>query len=192
MSVKTNKILYFDVETGGLKPNENPLLQLAMIVEIDGEVKEEVEWNIQPRKNDIIDDKALEINGLKKEDFPSFIPPDRVLREIQTVLGKYVNKYDKKDKFVTAGYNVDFDTRFLRSFFFRGNDKFFYSYFHKIKIDPMKDMEEAYHTGAIDTINYKLTTVCKYFDIKLDDAHTALADIRATRELIKLRKTQPE
>jgi len=187
-----NKILYFDTETSGVKSHENALLQIGMIVEIDGVEKETKQINIQPHKDDVIEEGALKVNGLKREDFPSFTPPAKALREIQTFLKKYVNPYQKSDKFIPAGYHISFDIKFLRSFFFKNGDKFFGSFFHKETIDPMEEMRKLYNTGEIDTPNYKLTSVCEYFNIDLDKAHDALSDIIATKALIKLRKTQAE
>ena len=43
-----NKIFYFDTETTGLDPKRHDIIQLAYIVEINGEVKEEGEFKLQP------------------------------------------------------------------------------------------------------------------------------------------------
>lgn len=42
------KILYFDVETTGTDSSKHEITQLAIIVEVDGVVKEEVNWRCQP------------------------------------------------------------------------------------------------------------------------------------------------
>ena len=50
MRERTNvkKALYFDVETTGLNPYKNDIIQFACLVEINGEVKEEFETKVAP------------------------------------------------------------------------------------------------------------------------------------------------
>lgn len=93
------KTLYLDVETTGLDPVKNGLIQLACLVDINGEVVEEKNWLIRPFETDVIDDKALEVNGRCKTELPGYPSPEVVYNEIIEFFETYVNKFIRTDKF---------------------------------------------------------------------------------------------
>lgn len=178
-----NKIFYFDVETTGLDPKRNDIIQLAYIVEINGEIKEEGEFRLQPMNYATIEKGALEVNKITIEQLKTYPQPQAVHGQIVNLLDKYVDKYNKKDKFLPAGYNVKFDMDMFRTFFFKNNHKYFGSYFGYHMLDPVPFLMFLEYKGLIKLESYKLVDVCKYFGIELD-AHNALSDIKATRKLI--------
>lgn len=177
------KLFYFDVETTGLNAYKNGIIQLACIVEIDGEVRCEKTWDIKTFPQDIIDDKALEINGKGRDDIYSFMHPEQAYGEIIACMTEFVDKFNRNDKFYPAGYNVKFDLDFLSAFFRKNNDNYFGSWFKSTPLDPMYYLAVLELKNKIKLENYKLETVCDNFGIKVD-AHDALSDIKATRELI--------
>lgn len=182
------KNLYFDTETTGLDPRKNGLIQLAMIIEIDGQVKEEVNLKLKPHDLDIIDDEALKVNGITREMLEN--DADRLsLREgyleLIKILAQYVNQYDSSDKFIPIGYNVSFDMDVLKHFFLKNGDKYFGSWVWWNIVDPLPVLRFLRYSGKIDLQDYKLSTVCSHFGINID-AHDALSDITATRELTLL------
>lgn len=177
------KALYFDVETTGLNPWRNDIIQLACLVEINGEIKEEFETKIRPFDFDNIDQKALDIHGYKVEQLREFPHPMEVHKKLTDLLGKYVNKFDKSDKFAPAGYNVRFDADFLQNFFKKNDDKYYGSWFNWRYIDPMYTLYMMDYERRLALPDYKLQTVCTHLGIGID-AHDALSDIRATRQLV--------
>jgi len=99
-------------------------------------------------------------------------------------LEKYVDKYDKKDKFYSAGYNVRFDLDFLQSFFMKRGNKFGTgSYQNWRAIDVMQIVHYMDYRNKINLENYKLATICNHFGIDIK-AHDSMQDIRATRLLL--------
>ena len=61
-----------------------------------------------------------------------------VYLEFVNMLSKYVDKYNKDDKFFLVGYNnASFDNSFLKAFFVQNGDSFFYSWFWVNSIDVM-------------------------------------------------------
>ena len=182
--MKGKKVLYFDSETTGTKPKENGMCQIAFIVEVNGNVIEEKNFYVRPFEGQIISKEALEINGLTIEKIREFPLPQVVHGEILKMLNRYIDRYNKDDKFYPAGYNVRFDLDFLVEFFERNNDKYFGSFVNWRMIDPLPILYWLDYHGKISLENYKLETVCKYFGIKIE-AHEALSDVNATRELIK-------
>ncbi len=180
------KIAYFDVETGGLDPHEHGLLQIALIIEVDGLIKEQDSWFVRPYPQDKIDRDALQINGIEQEAIETFREPRALLRDvILPMLTRHIDRFDRSDKFTPAGYNVRFDIDFLRQWFFKGGEKYYGSYFNYRFIDPLPLLYWLCLERRIVLPDYKLTTVCNHLGIDIVDAHDAMADIRATREVIK-------
>jgi len=178
------KILYFDVETTGLDPKKQDIIQIAYLIEIDGEIKEEGNYELQPLDYSTIQDKALEISHRTIEDLKTYAQPKEIYRKLVRTFDKYVDKFNKKDKFIPCGYNVNFDLQFLREFWFKNNNKYFGAYFDYHVYDPITTLYLMSHKGLINVPDYHLETICKYFEIPLK-AHDVLSDIKATREVIK-------
>ena len=88
------------------------------------------------------------------------------------------------EKFQIVGYNTSFDIGFIKAWF-KDNDAKFSDYFTYKDIDVFALVKHLRLFGLmIDCENDKLSTVCKYFGIEID-AHDAMNDIVATRELYK-------
>lgn len=176
------KCLWFDVETTGLSAYKNDIIQIAAIVEIDGKVVDQFESKIRPFDPINVEPKALLINGLKLEDIMRYPEPKVVHSNFTKFLRNYIVPYNKEDKFAPAGYNVKFDIDFLMSFFKKAGDTYYGSYFNYKALDPLYILHMMDYQGKINLPNYKLVTVCNHYGINID-AHEALSDIKATREL---------
>jgi DNA polymerase-3 subunit epsilon len=114
------------------------------------------------------------------------LDPAGVYNEFIQTLKEYINKFDKEDKFYPAGYNVRFDLDFLAAFFSKTGDPYFGLWFNWRAIDALAIVRffEFCGDGLTTRTDQKLETVCNAYGIKLDTAHDALSDIRATRELL--------
>lgn len=177
------KLLYFDTETTGLDAKENDILTLAGIIEIDGEVKEELYLEMQPFNYKSISEEALKVNGLNLEQIKTFQTPQRAYEKIIDIFRKYINRYNKFDKFTAVGHNIKFDIGFLSEFFKKNNDKYFGSWMDYHCLDTMQLLHILMFKKAIVLDNCKLVTASKHFGIDLNNAHNSLSDIKATREL---------
>jgi DNA polymerase III alpha subunit (gram-positive type) len=179
----SQKIFYFDVETTGTDPIKQDVVQIGLIIEIGGEVKIEKNIKCQPINWEEIEPQALEVTGNTIEGLKKLQPASAAYKELTDILCSYVDKYDKSDKFYPAGYNVSFDLDFLQNFFLKQNDPYFGSFINWKRIDPLPILHYLDFLGHISLPDYKLATVCEYFDIEID-AHDAFSDIKATRELV--------
>lgn len=181
------KCIWLDTETTGLDPIKNGIIQLSGLIEIDGEIKESFDYDIKPFPEDEINEESLSINGKTKEQIlndPAFLSPYKVYEDFKGILGKYVDKYNKNDKFTPMGQNVQFDLNFLRNFFIKNNDKYFGSFIAWQEVDLLAFARLLRYTGKISVDNCKLETLAKYIG-KEYKAHDALEDIRMTREILK-------
>lgn len=77
------KILYFDTETTGLFPDQNDVVQFSGIMEIDGEVIEEINLHFQPTRWENVHPAALSITGMTIEKLKSFEPAPVAFEKIR-------------------------------------------------------------------------------------------------------------
>lgn len=179
-----NKLFWFDTETTGVDCRQNSMVQLGAIIEIDGIIQEEIELLFRPLPGRIIAPKALEINGRTEAELMEFPDASIGIAALKKKLSKYVNKFDKNDKFVQVGFNVMFDCDFLRQTWVAAGDQYGPgSYMFNCPWDVRSDVAKLICRTGLRLKNYKLETICKHFGIEIDNAHDALADVRATREL---------
>lgn len=182
-----NKIIFIDTETGGVNAEKSALIQLSGIIEIDGTEKEKFNFYIKPFENSELNEKALEVQGRTLEELGTekYINESIIYKKFLEILDKYIDKYDKNDKFIVAGYNVKFDIDILKALFERNNNKFLFSYFNSSMLDPLYSVRLLQVAGMLPVLeNNKLETWCKYFNIELK-AHDSLQDITATKKLIE-------
>lgn len=182
-----NKIIFIDTETGGINAEKSALIQLSGIIEVDGTEKEKFNFYIKPFENSEVNEKALEVQGRTLEELGTekYIDESIIYKKFLEILDKYIDKYDKNDKFIVAGYNVKFDIDILKALFERNNNKFLFSYFNSSMLDPLYSVRLLQVAGMLPVLeNNKLETWCKYFNIELK-AHDSLQDITATKKLIE-------
>ncbi len=181
---------YFDLETTGLYPRTHGVIQLAGLLDIDGQVVETINLRIRPFHHDAVSKEALQVNGITLDQIhsdPAYLPPTEAHRQLTDWMSGYVDRFDKKDKLLMVGYNSHaFDSPFLREWFFKCKDKFFGSYFWHPSIDVM--LIAAYYLREVrpHMPNFKLATVCRKLNIPWDEdeAHDALYDVTQTRKLM--------
>lgn len=180
------KVFWFDVETTGLDPDKCGIIQLAYVVEVDGQVKETGELCSRGGQNCEISERALEVNGYTREQIESFPPEREMYVALKTIFGKYVNKFDRADKFIAGGYNVDFDMKFLRALWNRVGDKYFGSWFAFNVIDPSNVIRFLQYSGKIEEFaQMKLVDLAEYLKVGQENAHDASADIQMTIDITK-------
>ncbi|KKN53444.1 hypothetical protein LCGC14_0602280 [marine sediment metagenome] len=179
-----SKIAWLDLETSGLKAYENAILQIALLIEEDGKVKDKFVSYVAPLPDDIIDNGALEVNGLDREQIKTFPDPKIVIKQLVNFLNLHVNKFDTTDKLAMAGYNVVFDDKFLRAWFKKLNEKYYGSYFYWRRICVL---DHSIHYMVLKNMilprGFKLAAAIEMFDVKMGKAHDAEADIIATRNV---------
>lgn len=177
------KILYFDVETTGTNAVLNDIVQLSGIIEIDGKVVDTFNLRAKPTHFDTIQREDLEVTGLTEEELKQYPDARETYQQFVAILSRHCNKFNKSDKFYPAGFNVGFDLDFLNQFFRKQGDVYFDSWVNWKAIDPLPFLRLLDLDGKLALENYKLSTVCSHLGIEIQ-AHDALSDITATREVI--------
>ena len=199
------KILWLDSETSGLDPKRHAIVQLAMLMDINGEVVDKLTLNIKPQETDMVNfvmnDKpqemewdeiqfmaeaignaTLPVNGISFKDMIGYLDPMEAHKQIVEFLDKYIDKFNKEDKAWIGGYNVRFDLDFLAQFFEKCEDKFLGSYIKWRCLDPYTILQNNDYKANEHLKSLSLENVCKEFELE-HTAHDALSDIEATRHL---------
>nr|DAF67696.1 MAG TPA: DNA polymerase III subunit alpha [Caudoviricetes sp.] len=180
------KVLFFDLETTGTYPGKHGIHQMSGEVVIDGEIKEKFDFKVRPNPKAEILDEALAVAGVTREQIMSYPPMEEVFPQFVAILDKYVDRFDKKDKFFLAGYNIaSFDNQFLRGWFLQNGDKYFGSWFWSNCLDVMVLATPYLAARRAEMENFKQGTVAKYLGIQVDDTklHDALYDIEICKAI---------
>ncbi len=176
------QLAWIDIESTGLDPAKNDVVQIALLIEENGEIVEEAEIKLRPNPGSVISDAALRTTNSTIEQIQAYPSQAEGLYKFKKVLDGYVSRYDKRDKLFLAGYNIKFDVDFLNAAFEKNHDSYFFSYFFSCFIDVKSNVGEYFLQDDIVLPNYKLSTVCSHFGIKFKP-HDAMEDIKATRKL---------
>lgn len=185
------KIVWLDLETSGKDPKQCGILEIGAIMEIDGKQVDTFHGYVRPADFLTIEEEALGVNGIDREAIAAFPEERTALAAFQAWLGKYIDKYDRSDKALIGGFNVHFDIDFLMAFWNRQGDKYFGSWFMYHPVDLRAFAAYELRDRWASMPNGKLMTVTRVIlggdavDAILateGKAHSALADITATRE----------
>ena len=176
------KILWLDTECTGVDAFRNDIIQIGYLIEVDGQMMEESEILMKPGPDSVISPEALMKNKFSEKDFESFQSQSEGIYKFETALQRHIDRFDSRDKFVLAGYNVGFDDKFLRAAFKKNKNDYYGAYIMWAKLDVQSFLARYLIETDTSLPNQKLETVCHHFDIEFD-AHDALEDIKATRKL---------
>lgn len=176
-------VVILDLETGGLNPERHAVLSICM-----KKYGSDEKLFLYIKPYGLIDDKALEVNGLNIEKLEA----EGV--DFSTAANKiyYFIKDNFEDRPKILGQNVKFDIGFLKQLFVDANEKRlpkldFESLFHYHHKDTMIVSEFLKDAGILPSdINTRLSNVYEYLTgQKANQAHTADFDVYMTEEVYK-------
>lgn len=183
------RFMWLDTETTGLETTDASAFELAFILVQNGVVICERDFYLNPLSETIkYNEDAGKIHGYTEEQIKAFPPEKEQVLKIVDFLQSSVNLFkldgSRTEKLVIAGYNVEFDKKHLKALLAR-NGFNYDDYF----IDTADVFEQVKRAGIQKALPFlpdrKLGTVAKHLGVNLENAHNALADIRATREVAK-------
>lgn len=191
-------IFWMDCESDGLL-HEHEIIQLVCCIESQGTFGEMHEFKIKPYNFDIIDERALKINNITREQIETYESPEVVMGKLLEILKPYEANYH--NRLTPGGYNTCFDVGKLLNFFVRvynpthdltGNYgiyyKEFYKYFTNRRHDAMCLIPLIENKIKKEFKSHKLQDVYEYF-FPVDKSiewHDAKSDLYATIKLYKL------
>jgi len=186
------KLIYVDVETTGLDPTRNGIVQIAWIIEIDGEVATESSFIVHPPDWAEIEQEALAVHGIAESDFRQGVSYREIHDNLEADMALYVDRYERSDKFRLAGYNARFDFDFLKRLWEDCGDKYLGAWIQFGNfVDPFGAVPIWQLAGIIPPLpNLKLATVAGAFGVHdVGGAHDALEDLHMTREVVNAMKS---
>jgi len=161
----TRPLVFFDVETTGLNVGKDKIIELALLkINPDGSEEEKV-WRINPEMP--ISKEAEAVHGISNADLKN----EPVFAEIADEVIQFLKNCD------LAGYNSNkFDLPLLVEEFLRLNKEF------DIMDRQCIDVQNIFHKMEPRNLKAAYRFYCQK---ELTDAHQALADSRATFEILK-------
>lgn len=202
MLTRLIKLAFIDTETTGLNPVLNDPFQVAVIFRklvysylgdgvfefaLDKELEEKV-FYLKPLNFDTISLKALEVNGVSIETLKSYPPAAETFNEMISYFNTKVDRFNKYDKLIPVGYNVKFDLDMLFALQDKLAFKYFGAYLSRKAIDVLDHIRhiQLLFPGVFgESINLKSVCGTQGVCVVLNEAHDALADIRATMALFE-------
>lgn len=175
--MKKHRLAFIDVETTGLDPRRHEIIQIGLVLadqiwtgdKVELKHISEIELKIKPENIENADPQALRVNGYTPSDWIFAYSLPEAMQIFQ----------EKTKDCIFIAHNVCFDYSFIDHAFYKANIE---NLMHYHRLDTLSI---AYARLGVreETGKYSLSTLCDMFGIKNDNAHTALADARATYEL---------
>jgi len=174
------RFVFIDTETGGIIPKKHSLLSIGLAVwDKDIGILDQTEFYIYSKRY-FITQKAKEINKFNRAEHNLIAKePKVVINDMLNFLYKY---FDKDYAIPLIGHNVQFDINFLKVLF-ENNSRSFNQYFSHRVIDTYSVYKTLEISNRINGIINSSSDAFKYFGIKVNNRHNALADCIATVEL---------
>lgn len=177
------KKVFIDVETTGLSYQKHSVIQVAGIIMDGNKFLQDFNYTMQPDWNKQIDPRALQVNGRTTDELKGFDGPRKAWGEVKEDLSQYIDPYDTQDKAFFIAYNSQFDYGFVRSAWRQYVGSYFNSFFWTTHICAKHLAAYYLQNKRSQMVDFKLSTVCKTLGINLENAHDAMADCIALREV---------
>lgn len=152
-----------DIETTGLDPQTDEIIELAAIKVMNGDEREAFSCIVKPAKN--VPQSVLQLTGLSKSDLKSGEDARSAIDRFLSFIGYCP----------LVAHNASFDLSFLQAVIQRlGFDEI-----ENETIDTL-DLAKKKHSGLN---SYRLGSLAEYFGIGVKGLHRALPDAQTTRQL---------
>ena len=173
------RLLFIDTETGGIIPERYSLFSIGLTVWEDFQIIDKKEILIK-EKTLRFNKKAMLINQIDIEFHKSkALFPSDAFHELDEFLSK---NFPPDHKITLVGHNISFDVSFLKQFYLKNRISFHKRFSHRF-IDTASILSYLYYAKIIPENISSSTKAFNYFDIIVENRHTALGDAIATSEL---------
>ena len=188
-----NSVICLDIESGGLNPAKNPITQIAyQAFELDN-YKPILEFStyVQPYANLELEDAAMKYTNITYAQLANGMDSKSVVKKMCEDFANANTAKTHTKKPILLGHNIGFDIGFIQYLFVM----------QKVDLGKYLDTNKNYLGQEVpkyyDTlllakqkwaddekmIKYNLTACCQKAGVEITDAHHAMNDVKATKEL---------
>jgi DNA polymerase III epsilon subunit-like protein len=178
-----------DIETTGLDSHKHDVIELSLYRLGDSSETAQKTWCIKPLNQDDIDPVSLRINGHKLEDLlhktregrERYLDAAAVLIDVENWMAE--DGMPAESRFL-VGQNVSFDKDRLEQLWIKCKSKDSFPFGRRYLDTMIFELFVDYCKGQFAE-GYSLKNLGKKYGVKNDSAHTAAADVRATKEIFE-------
>src|SRR5579885_2694787 len=176
-----------DIETTGLDSRLNDVIEVSLYrMGAEGENAQRT-WCLKPLNPDTIEAEALRINGHKLEDLlhktkegrERYLDPNKVLVEIENWLSDDLMPAEKR---FLIGQNIAFDKERLEQLWIKCGAKDSFPFGRRLMDTMQIELFIDFCKGQFAE-GYSLANLTKKYGVKNEKAHSATADVKATKEV---------
>jgi DNA polymerase III epsilon subunit family exonuclease len=167
------RLLVLDVETTGLDPSTDSIIQIASCVLSRKDLREERSFCTYVKPTVPISSDATAVHGLRDNDL---LGAPSLSEAMQSFI-----EYAPKDSII-CGHNVAFDVSFLRMSYQRAGLEYEFDY-HTLDLWSIAFFILGVQRISLPT--YNLTALCSLYGINRGARHDALKDVRATAAVLR-------
>ena len=184
------RFMWIDTETTGIDASDSAAFQVACVLVDNGQLICERCFFLNPLSETIkYHEGAGSVHGYSEEQIKAFPPEKEEVPKIAAFFAEARELFEKDgsktEKMIIAGYNVGFDIGHIKALLERNGYRL-EDYFINVIADVFLQVKKAGVQKALPYLpDRKLGTVAKHLGVSLENAHDALADIEATREVAK-------
>jgi DNA polymerase III epsilon subunit-like protein len=178
-----------DIETTGLDSHAHDVIELSMYRLGDTSENAQKTWWFKPLNVETIDPNSLRINGHKLEDLlhktedgrKKYLDPNKVLVEIENWMAEDGLPADRR---FLVGQNVSFDKDRLEQLWIKCNSKDSFPIGRRTLDTMIMELFFDYCKGQFAE-GYSLNNLVKKYGVTNTKAHTAAADVLATKQVFE-------
>lgn len=188
------KRLFIDLETTGVDPHNNSIIEIAAILVEDGKILSQFEekcFDPLPKKVDL---GALKVNKVKpstiRESLTKETPYKSAAVVVESLAEWLLEKLDYGERVEIAGQNPHFDSAFLKATFERYGYTGWSSIFSHRLLDTNSIVQPLIEVGILDLKDIpktggSLQRIATALNIKFneDKLHTAMEDAKLSMEV---------
>lgn len=183
------KIIFIDTETTGFDAKKHAMIQLAAILEVDGEEVSRIDLKVRPFEGAVVEESALKVNGTTPEMLAEY--PAEAEAFTTWIAWLEATNASAPGLAQFSGYNTPFDARFVEAFHARNQRPMFE--FFDMRLPPEFDCLAIARKRIPkkDVANHKLSTIAEHVlgaeavaaYTQTNGLHNAMTDIEITRAL---------